>query len=114
MPEISGMGEAVPPVERSHFVVGAAPADVYAVVVDFGGYPRLFPEIKRARVLETDGRRVRVEFGASVLVEVRYVLDLMCDPETPSVEWTFVEGDIVTGSAGGWRFTAEGGGTRVV
>ena len=30
-----------------------------------------------------------------------------------TVDWTFVEGEVVTGSEGGWRFTAEGPGTRV-
>ena len=106
------------PVQRSHFISGAAPADVYAVVVDFAAYPRLFPEIKSAAVLSvTPGERgtavFRVEFRAQIVLPVRYVLDLSCDPAAPSVEWRFVEGEIVTDSNGGWRFAAERGGTRV-
>jgi len=93
--------------------VGAAPREVYDVVIDFAVYPRLFPELRSVRVLETVGNRVRVEFRATVVIAVRYVLDLVCDSQTPSVVWTFVDGDVVSGSEGGWRFTPEGSGTRV-
>ena len=44
---------------------------------------------------------------------MRYVLDLTCDPARSTVDWTFVEGEIVTDSTGGWRFTAEGDGTTI-
>lgn len=83
------------------------------MVVDFLSYPRLFPELREARVMETDGKRVRVEFRAQVVVPARYVLDLLCDPEALTVDWNFVEGDIVTNSSGGWRLRAEGSGTFV-
>jgi ribosome-associated toxin RatA of RatAB toxin-antitoxin module len=101
------------PVRRNHHVPSATPADVYAVVVDFAAYPRLFPEFSSTRVLATDAKRVRVEFNVKVMVTARYVLDLVCDPAVPSVDWTFVEGELVTASEGSWRFTPEGGGTRV-
>jgi len=101
------------PVSRSHFIAGVAPAAVYQVVVDFDAYPRLFPEIKSVRVLSAGPPVSRVEFRAQIVLPVRYVLDLSCDPAAPSVEWRFVEGEIVTDSNGGWRFTAERGGTRV-
>ena len=101
------------PVHRTHLVARAAPAEAYAVVTDFAAYPRLFPEIKQARVLSTTGKVVRVEFSAAVVIAVRYVLDLICDADALSVDWTFVEGEIVTDSLGGWRFTASGDGTRI-
>jgi ribosome-associated toxin RatA of RatAB toxin-antitoxin module len=105
------------PVRRNHFIPGATPADVYAVVVDFAAYPRLFPEFSSTRVLATDpvgpGKRVRVEFNVKVMITARYVLDLVCDPTGPAVDWTFVEGEVVTASQGSWRFAPEGGGTRV-
>jgi ribosome-associated toxin RatA of RatAB toxin-antitoxin module len=101
------------PVHRRHHVAGARPREVYDVVVDFPAYPRLFPELKEARVLRTDGEVVRVEFRAQVVLPVRYVLDLTCRPEAPSVDWRFVEGEIVTDSTGSWRFTAEGDGTTI-
>jgi len=109
MPRVS----AREPVRKVHFVAGATPADVYAVVVDFEAYPRLFPEIQAVRVLSTTGLVRRVEFRAQAVLPVRYVLDLTCNPEEPSVDWRFVEGEVVTDSTGGWRFAAERGGTSV-
>jgi len=101
------------PVHRTHLVARATPAEVYAVVTDFAAYPRLFPEIKQTRTVSTTGNVVRVEFRAEAVIAVRYVLDLACDPATLAVEWTFVEGEIVTNSTGGWRFTPSGDGTTV-
>jgi ribosome-associated toxin RatA of RatAB toxin-antitoxin module len=92
---------------------GLAPAAVYAVVVDFPAYPRLFPEIKVARVLSTEGKRVRAEFRGNIVLPFRYVLDLDCDADGLTVDWRYVEGEVVKNSEGGWRFSAEGGGTRV-
>jgi ribosome-associated toxin RatA of RatAB toxin-antitoxin module len=101
------------PVQRRHFLPGATPAEVYAVVTDFVAYPRLFPEFVATRVVSTNGNVARVEFKAQIVMAVRYVLDLRCEPETLTVDWTFVEGEIVTASTGGWRFTAEGSGTAI-
>jgi len=91
-----------------------SPAVAYAVVVDFEAYPRLFPEIKSARVLATEGKRRRVEFRGNIVLPFRYVLDLDCDPDALTVDWQYVEGEVVKGSEGSWRFSAEGDGSRVV
>jgi ribosome-associated toxin RatA of RatAB toxin-antitoxin module len=112
------------PVTRSHHLAGLSPATVYGVVTDFSAYPRLFPEIKEARVISRTptgaggdgaaGEIVRVEFKAQVVLAVRYVLDLVCRPQpanAPTVDWSFVEGEIVTDSLGAWRFTPERDGT---
>ena len=101
------------PVQRNHFIAKATPADVYAVVTDFAAYPRLFPEFKSVRVVSTDGPVLRVEFRLEIVLAVRYVLDLTCDAAAHTVDWTFVEGEIVTGSQGNWRFRPEGDGTNV-
>jgi len=101
------------PVHRTHFVARTAPAAVYAVVTDFPAYPRLFPEIKQARVVSTTGNVVRVDFRAEVVIAVRYVLDLICDAGALTVDWTFVEGELVTASTGAWRFTTSGDGTSI-
>ena len=79
------------PVHRTHLVARATPAQVYAVVTDFPAYARLFPEFKQTRVVSTTGNVVRVEFRAEVVIAVRYVLDLACDPSALTVDWTFVE-----------------------
>jgi ribosome-associated toxin RatA of RatAB toxin-antitoxin module len=101
------------PVRKTAVLHGLAPAAVYAVVVDFPAYPRLFPEIKVARVLSTEGKRVRAEFRGNIVLPFRYVLDLDCDADGLTVDWRYVEGEVVKNSEGGWRFSAEGGGTRV-
>jgi ribosome-associated toxin RatA of RatAB toxin-antitoxin module len=100
-------------VRHSAVLPGLSPAQVYAVVVDFEAYPRLFPEIKAARVLEVEERIRRVEFRGKIVLPFRYVLDLDCDAEAGRVTWSYVEGEVVKDSAGGWRFAAEGGGARV-
>lgn len=111
------------PVSRTVFVSGVSPAALFGVVTDFPSYPRFFSEMKEVRVLsrqpaeEGGGAEiVRVEFKAQVVLAVRYVLDLVCRPQpagAPTVDWTFVEGEIVADSQGGWRFVAEGEGTRL-
>jgi ribosome-associated toxin RatA of RatAB toxin-antitoxin module len=90
-----------------------SPAAVYAVVVDFPAYPQLFAEIKAVRVLSTEGKRVRAEFRGNIVLPFRYVLDLDCDPEALTVDWRYVEGEVVKSSEGCWRFVAEGDGARV-
>jgi ribosome-associated toxin RatA of RatAB toxin-antitoxin module len=101
------------PVQRNYLVPNATPAEVYAVVTDFAAYPRLFPEFKAVQVLSTNGPVQRVEFKLEMVLAVRYVLDLTCDPAAQTVDWTFVEGEIVAGSTGSWRFRPEGDGTAI-
>ena len=91
----------------------AVPREVYDVVVDFEAYPRLFPEFKSVRVLDRRSSMVRAEFRVEVVLAVRYVLDLKCEPDALTVDWTYVEGEIVVDSTGGWRFAAAPAGTKV-
>ena len=107
------MSEPLVPVTKSAVLQGIAPAAVYAVVVDFAAYPRLFPEIKAAQVLSTEGKRVRAEFRGNIVLPFRYVLDLDCDPDSLTVGWRYIEGEVVKNSEGGWRFSPEADGTRV-
>jgi ribosome-associated toxin RatA of RatAB toxin-antitoxin module len=106
--------ESRTPVERTYLIRQATPHEAYDVVTDFEAYPKLFPEFKTVRVVERRGTGVRVEFRVEVVLAVRYVLDLVCDPEALTVDWTFVEGEIVVDSTGGWRFNADREGTQVV
>jgi ribosome-associated toxin RatA of RatAB toxin-antitoxin module len=101
------------PVQRNHLVPKATPAEVYAVVTDFAAYPRLFPEFKAVRVVSSNGPVQRVEFRLEMVLSVRYVLDLTCDSAAHAVDWTFVEGEIVTASTGSWRFRPEADGTAI-
>jgi ribosome-associated toxin RatA of RatAB toxin-antitoxin module len=100
--------EARTPVERTHVFRDASPREVYDVVVDFAAYARLFREFKQVRVIEQTPERARVEFRAEVLLPLRYVLELRTSAEALTVDWTFVEGEVVTDATGGWRFAPEG------
>jgi ribosome-associated toxin RatA of RatAB toxin-antitoxin module len=107
------------PVHKRYLLSRAKPTQVYGVVNDFAAYPGLFPEIKGTSVLRAgtpsaDGKVVtRVEFRAQVVLPVRYVLDLSCDAAANTIDWTFVEGEIITNSVGSWRFSAEGEATAI-
>ncbi|MDX2020557.1 MAG: SRPBCC family protein [Deltaproteobacteria bacterium] len=107
------MTTALEPVRRSQTFVGVQPRSVFDVVADFESYPRFFKEIQGAKVVSRQGSVVRADFKVPLMLPVRYVLDLKCDPESLAISWTFVEGDIVTNNEGAWRFAAAGADTRV-
>lgn len=107
------MTTSLPPVRRSETFLDLAPRAVYDVVTDFESYPRFFKEIRTVNVLDRNGDTTRAEFHVPMLLPVRYVLDMVCDPVALGVRWSFVDGDIVTGNRGAWSFTADGAGTRV-
>jgi hypothetical protein len=52
-----------------------------------------------------------------MVLPIRYVLDLTCVAGAAgaplTVDWKYVEGEVVTNSVGGWRFSPEGDGTAV-
>jgi len=104
---------AIPPVRIDRLWQGLAPSTGFAVVTDFEQYPSLFPEITAVKILDATPEKKRVEFTLTLLVPLRYVLDLTCDAAANRVTWTFVEGSVITDNVGGWQFTAEGEGTRV-
>lgn len=105
--------DAPEPVSRREYFKDLSPREIYDVLVDFPTYPQLFKEMKTVTVKEDAPPRKRVEFRAEVVLSIRYVLDLVCDPVTFAIDWTFVEGEIVRDSRGSWRLTGEGGGTWV-
>jgi ribosome-associated toxin RatA of RatAB toxin-antitoxin module len=98
---------ALETITREHTIRGVAPRAVYDIVTDYACYPRIFPEFTGCRVLSEKDLMKRVEFRARVVVEVRYVLDIAHDPETLRTEWSYVEGEVVSDSAGGWQFSGE-------
>ncbi|MBI4510880.1 MAG: SRPBCC family protein [Deltaproteobacteria bacterium] len=100
-------------IEREHLIRGVPPRAVYDVVTDYPRYPHLFSEMTSARVLGYEGDKKRVEFRAKVVVEVRYVIDIVHDEEKLQTSWSYVEGEVVTDSKGGWTFEPEGDSTRI-
>lgn len=104
---------AIESIQREYVVRGATPREVYDVVTDYACYPRVFPDFTGCKVLARDGGRQRVEFVAKIVVEVRYVLDIVHDEEKLTTSWTFVEGKVVSDSVGGWAFFAQGDDTLI-
>jgi hypothetical protein len=98
---------ALETIAREHDIRGVPAREVYDIVTDYACYPRIFPEFTGCRVLEEHGNTKRVEFRARVVVEVRYVLDIVHDPEKLTTEWTYVEGEVVSDSAGGWALSGD-------
>lgn len=76
--------------------IGAASADVLAVLCDFESYPEWARSVKTARIVErdADGRPHHVEFRVAPgpLPEVRYVLEY--DYSDDGIAWRYVEGDL--------------------
>jgi ribosome-associated toxin RatA of RatAB toxin-antitoxin module len=102
-------------IEREQLVRGLSPKQLYDVVTDYPCYPRIFPEFTGCRVVSENGATKRVEFRARIaMVEVRYVLDIVHDENAFKTEWTFVEGEVVSDSKGGWHFVAEGDGAKIL
>lgn len=99
---------ALETITREHVIRGVAPRAVYDIVTDYACYPRIFPEFTGCRVISETGDTKRVEFRARVVVEVRYVLDIVHDVEKTTTRWTFVEGEVVSDSVGGWQLSGEG------
>lgn len=96
---------ALETIMREHVIKGVRPRAVYDIVTDYACYPRIFPEFTGASVVSENGTHKEVEFRARVVVEVRYVIDIAHDPEKLSTRWTFVSGEVVSDSAGGWDFS---------
>ena len=96
---------ALETIAREYKIQGIRPRAVYEIVTDYACYPRIFPEFTGCRVLSDTGAVKRVEFRARVVVEVRYVIDIAHISEGLTTEWTFVEGEVVSDSVGGWAFS---------
>src|SRR5262249_2252391 len=104
---------ALETIMREHVIRGVAPRAVYDIVTDYACYPRIFPEFKNVMVLADRGAQKRVEFRARVVIEVKYVVDIAHDEGKLSTRWTFVSGEVISGSAGGWDFLPNGDGTLI-
>lgn len=103
----------MPGVTRTAQLQGVTPRELYDVVTDYESYPRFFRDFTRVAVQARDGDTLTVEFSAKVVKEVSYTLRIAHDPAALSTRWTFVRGQLVTDSKGGWRFSETPGGARI-
>lgn len=100
----------------SRITISASPADVMAVIADFGAYPEWASGIRSADVegRDGDGRATRVRFKLDAgMVKDSYVLGYDWDGDS-SVRWSLAEpGSVVSAMTGGYLLAARGGGTEV-
>jgi ribosome-associated toxin RatA of RatAB toxin-antitoxin module len=91
--------------ERS-LVMEVSAEQLFGVVTDFARYPEFIPELKAARVLESQGPTRQVEFELELTLlgfvrRIRYTLGFELKPPT-AVDWHFVGGEVMKDNRGGW------------
>ncbi|WP_049566139.1 SRPBCC family protein [Streptomyces sp. SBT349] len=99
---------------RSSITIEATPADVMAVIADFGRYPEWTGEVKEAEVLGTgaDGRaeQVRLLLDAGAIKD-EHTLAYTWSGER-EVSWSLVKSRMLRVLDGSYRLAAAQGGTR--
>ncbi len=86
------------------------PEQFQEIVADYEKYPEFLSEIKRCRILKTEGAKRLIEYTVSVIKEFRYTLWTM---EAPGlISWEFASGDVFKAMKGHWKMQEEGGKCR--
>ncbi|SDR87526.1 Polyketide cyclase / dehydrase and lipid transport [Nocardioides scoriae] len=99
----------------SSIVVDAAPADVMAVIADFGSYPEWAQGMKAAEVVEAgpDGRAEKVHFELEATpIKDSYTLGYRWSGDD-RVTWELVEGKMLKDMQGAYELRPVAGGTEV-
>ena len=98
-------------------MIAAPPAEVMAVVADFGRYPEWADGIRTAEILERhpDGRPRQVRFALDAgLVKDDYVLAYDWAGDDSRVDWQLVKGQLQRAQRGSYQLRTAAGGTEVV
>lgn len=96
--------------------VSAAPADVMAVIADFGAYPEWAASVKACEVVDAgpDGRANTVRFVLDAgVVKDDYELAYTWGTDGASVSWRLVRSAIQKAHEGSYTLSATPSGTRV-
>src|SRR5215468_5113367 len=79
---------------RASFTVAATRDRIWAVLVDYANFPKLFPDIHQVRVLAQDQDGAQVEFWINAIVaDYHYVLYRRYDEPGQRLTWTRIAGD---------------------
>jgi ribosome-associated toxin RatA of RatAB toxin-antitoxin module len=99
---------------RSSITIDAAPAEVMAVIADFGRYPEWTGEVKEAEVLATDDRgraeQVRLVLDAGAIKD-DHTLAYTWTGEN-AVSWSLVKSQMLRALDGSYSLVPVEGGTR--
>src|SRR5262245_4536754 len=80
---------------RGSFTVAATRERIWAALVDYGNFPKLFPDIEKMRVLAQDQDGAQVEYWINaVLAHYHYVLYRRYEEPGRRLMWTRVAGDL--------------------
>lgn len=85
--------------------------EFYKIISDYEHYPDFLSEVKKCKVLKTDGARKLVEFQVFMVKSFTYNLWLTESPTT-EISWTLESGNLFKVSQGFWRLADEAGKTR--
>jgi hypothetical protein len=106
----------MPDESTQSITIDADPADVMAVIADFGNYPTWTGSVKKADVLEAgpDGRASRVAFSLDAgIVRDQYELAYVWTGDE-KVEWHLIHGQMMRAQHGAYSLRADGPGRTYV
>ena len=80
---------------RASFTVAATREHIWAVLVDYANFPKIFPDIQKMRVLTQDQDGAQVEYWISaILAHYHYVLYRRYEGPGRRLTWTRIGGDL--------------------
>lgn len=91
-------------------VFDCTPSEFYALLSNYESYSQFLPEVKKARVVRTEGKAKVVAFELELIKKFSYQLKML--EEKNKISWQLVEGDLFKTNQGSWQLTAEGDKTR--
>ena len=82
--------------------IKASPKDCYKVITDYESYPEFVSQLKDVIVSKKKGNTAEVTYEIDLIKKISYTLKMKGKPGK-SVEWTFVDGDIMKDNQGSWE-----------
>lgn len=92
-------------------VFNCTPEQFFSIISDYEKYHEFLAEVKKCRVLKTEGSKKLVEYNVTVVKSFKYNL-WMTETAPNSISWDFASGDIFKTSVGSWKLENEAGKTR--
>jgi coenzyme Q-binding protein COQ10 len=85
--------------------------DFFKIISDYESYPDFLNEVKKCKVLKTEGSKKLVEYTVSVMKDFKYQL-WMTEEKNKKITWEFAGGDLFKKSSGSWVLSEEKGKTK--
>ena len=92
-------------------VFNCTPEQFFSIISDYEKYHEFLAEVKKCRVLKTEGSKKLVEYNVTVVKSFKYNL-WMTESAPNSISWDFASGDIFKTSVGSWKLENEAVKTR--